>query len=112
MFFFILFNINPCPPNQQMGFVWSTMIFKTILTLFLFFLKIILKGLKQPTSKAYKAWEMWESKVIISNASCCVYFMASNLTCEPCPSKTNKGTVTIQRVKKGIKLWKKIVKIG
>jgi hypothetical protein len=58
MFFFILFNINPCPPNQQMGFVWSTMIFKTILTLFLFFLKVILKGLKQPTSKAYKAWEM------------------------------------------------------
>jgi hypothetical protein len=34
------------------------MILKTILALFLFFLEVILKGLKQPTSKAYEAWEV------------------------------------------------------
>jgi hypothetical protein len=95
-----------------MVFVGSTMILKIILALFLFFLEVILKGLKQHTSKTYEAWEVWESKVAISNASCYVYFMASNLTCEPCPSKTNKGTTTIQQVKKGIKLQRKIVKIG
>jgi len=58
----------------------------------LYFLKVILKGLKQFTSKGYKAWEVCEGKVIIYKPNCCSYSIAFKLTCEPCPSKVNRCT--------------------
>ncbi len=58
--------------------------------LFFYFLKVILKGLKQFTSKGYKAWEVCESKVIISKSNCCACSITSKLTCEPCPFKVNR----------------------
>jgi hypothetical protein len=56
----------------------------------LYFLKAILKGLKQLTAKGYKAWEVCEGKVIISKSNYCAYFTAFKLTCEPCPFKVNR----------------------
>jgi len=54
------------------------------------FSKVVLKGLKQFTFKGYKAWEVCEGNVIISRLNYCAYFIASRLTCEPCPSITNR----------------------
>jgi hypothetical protein len=56
----------------------------------LYFLKVILKGFKQLTSKGFKVLEVCEGKVIISKSSCCACSIASRLTCEPCPSKVNR----------------------
>jgi hypothetical protein len=54
------------------------------------FLKDVLKGLKQLTSKGYKAWEVCEGKIIIFMSNCFAYSIAFKLTCEPCPSRANR----------------------
>jgi len=61
-----------------------------IMALFLSFLKIFLKGLKQFTSKGCKTWEVWKGKVNIFILNFYACLMAFNITCEPCQSKTNK----------------------
>jgi hypothetical protein len=53
-------------------------------------LKVILKGLKQLTSKGSKAWEVCEGKVIISRPKCYACFIPFRLTCELCPSRANR----------------------
>ncbi len=63
----------------------SQWLFLTI-TLFFPFLKIVLNGLKQLTSKDYKAWDVWARKVTIfkpNSYACAIVF---NITCDPCSS--------------------------
>jgi hypothetical protein len=60
------------------------------MALFLSFLKIFLKGLKQFASKGCKTWEEWKGKMKFFIPNFYASFMAFNVTCEPCPSKTNR----------------------
>jgi hypothetical protein len=55
--------------------------------LFLPFLKVILKGLKQFTSNGYKAWDVWDDNAIMSKPNCCASCM---ITCDPCPTRINR----------------------
>ncbi len=49
----------------------------------LLFLNVVLKGLKQETSKGWKACELCEGKVIMSNPIFIICLMAFNVTCDP-----------------------------
>jgi hypothetical protein len=53
---------------------------------FLFF-ENIFKRLETTHLKAIKHGKGQKGKVTISNLSCCACFVASNVTCEPCPSR-------------------------
>jgi hypothetical protein len=54
------------------------------------FLKVVLKGLKQATSKGCSAWDVCESNVTISSPNACVYSIASRVTRDPWPLKMSK----------------------
>jgi hypothetical protein len=71
--------------------------FMCVPLLSLSFLKVILKGLKQFTSKGYKAWEVCKGKVIISRPIFCACSIAFRLTCEPCPSRINRWRLLGER---------------
>jgi hypothetical protein len=59
-------------------------------TLFLFHLKVVLKGLKQLTFKGCRVWEVHEGSVITFNSKFCACFIISSVTYEPYLFKINK----------------------
>jgi hypothetical protein len=54
------------------------------------FLNVVLNGLKHETSKGWNACEVCVGKVIMSKRKAIACSRASNVTCDPWPSKTNK----------------------
>jgi hypothetical protein len=63
-------------------------VYSTFLPLFnklqesLICLKALLKGLKQDTSKGYRAWEVWLGKEMISKPEFMATVTTSKVTCE------------------------------
>jgi hypothetical protein len=61
------------------------------ITLSISFLNCVLKGLKlDDTFKGCNACDVWLGSVIMSNPNWCAYFIASKITCDPCPSRIIK----------------------
>ncbi len=58
--------------------------------LFLPFLEVNLKGLKQFKSNGYKAWDVWNGNVIMSKPNFSQCFIVCTITCEPCPTRINR----------------------
>ncbi len=77
--------------TQPTNVILSTFIsfFLTIIVS-LSFLKIVLKGLKQATSKGWSAWDVFEGKIIMLSPKSLVCSIASRVTWDPCPSKINR----------------------
>jgi hypothetical protein len=51
------------------------------------FLKIVLKGLKQVTSKGCNAWDVCEGKIIVFNPNVYACSIASKVRWDPWPSR-------------------------
>ncbi len=70
------------------------------------FLKIVLKGLKQVTSKGCNAWDVCEGKIIVFNPNVYACSIASRVTWDPWPSKMYK-CLFVRKIPLGIDLLKK-----
>jgi hypothetical protein len=70
------------------------------------FLKAVLKGLKQVTSKGYDAWDLCEGNVTISNPNACACSIVSRVTWDPWPSKM-KRCLFVRKIPLGIDLLNK-----
>ncbi len=58
--------------------------------MFLSFLKFVLKGLKQATSKGCNAWDVYEGNITISSPNVYACLIALRVTWNPWPLKMNK----------------------
>jgi hypothetical protein len=67
----------------------SQWLFLTI-SISLYVLQVVLKGLKQLTFNKCRACDVWNGKMIISKPNYSACFITSMVRCDPCPPRINR----------------------
>ncbi len=83
-------------------------LFLIVITLFFYFLKLVLKSLKQVTFKGWSAWDVCEGKIIMFSPNSYVCSIVFEVTWNLCSSKTNK-CLLVREIPLVLTSWNKII---